>query len=155
SYWPLVPGVYPLDVTLPNGGPVVASFMADLSGAAGAAITVLASGFLTPAANQNGEAFGLLAVFADGTTALLPSAPVSAGEAPEMGTLRLGAPSPNPLVAAGTVAFSLDAPGRAALALYDALGRRVATLADGTFAADRHEAAVSTQGLAAGVYVLR
>lgn len=154
SYWPLFPGVYPLDITLPDGTPV-ASFAANLSGSGGAAATVRASGFLAPASNQNGPAFGLLAVFADGTTALLPSATVSTDEAPEGGALRLGAAAPNPLAATGTVAFSLDVPGRATLALYDALGRRVATLADGDFAADCHEAALATAGLAAGVYVLR
>ncbi len=132
GYLSVAPQAYVLDVTLADGTPVVA-FDVDLSGAAGGAATVLASGFLTPAANQSGPAFGLLAVFADGTTALLPVGTETA--APEAGRLALGAPAPNPMTAAGTVAFSLDAPGRAMLALYDALGRRVATLADGDFGA--------------------
>ncbi len=66
-------GSYTLNVTLGNAsGSVVDSFPVDLTGAGGAAVTVLASGFLNPPANQNGEAFNLLAVFADGATALLP-----------------------------------------------------------------------------------
>ena len=62
-----------LTVTTADGD-FVAAYDADLSGAAGAAVTVLASGFLTPLNDRNGPAFGLLAVFADGTTALLPEA---------------------------------------------------------------------------------
>ena len=70
-------GAYTLDVTLADGTTVAATFAADLGGAAGAALKVLASGFLSPENDQNGEAFGLLAVFPDGTTALLPTGPVS------------------------------------------------------------------------------
>lgn len=42
---------------------------------------------------------------------------------------------PNPFKAATTIRFALPAPGRALLAVYDASGRRVATLVNGSLAA--------------------
>lgn len=57
----------------------------------------------------------------------------------------------NPLRGAARVAFTADAP-EATLALYDVLGRRVATLADG---ASARTATLDTSRLAPGVYVLR
>jgi hypothetical protein len=63
---------YLLNITPGNNNSlIVASFSAPLSSLAGQAAVVLASGFLTPATNQNGAAFGLLAVLADGTAFLL------------------------------------------------------------------------------------
>lgn len=73
GYLSLPTGKYGLDISLADGITQVASFSADLTDAAGAAITVLASGFVAPPAETD-PGFGLLAVFADGTTALLPSA---------------------------------------------------------------------------------
>jgi|GEM_PF-5160247 len=70
DYLSVAPASYTLDVTLSDGLTRVRSFAADLSGAAGGAIVVAASGFVAPAAGQPN--FGLLAVFADGTTELLP-----------------------------------------------------------------------------------
>ena len=59
---------YVLNITPGNDNSViVASFNADLTTLAGGSAVVLASGFLTPATNQNGAAFGLIAVLADGT----------------------------------------------------------------------------------------
>ena len=153
SYLSVPAADYTLDVTLPDGTPV-ASFEAPLA-LPDTAVTVLASGFLNPAANQDGPAFGLLAVFPSGDTVLLPSVSTAADGAPAADALALGAPAPNPLRGAGTVSFSLAAPGTARLALYDALGREVAVLADDAFGADVHQARLDTRALASGVYVLR
>lgn len=66
-------GSYTVDITPANDNEtVVASFAADLSGAADAALVVAASGFLSP--SETDPAFGLLAVFSNGDTALLPAA---------------------------------------------------------------------------------
>ena len=63
-----------LDLYLGNGVNYVASFTAPLSGLGGGAAAVFASGFLDPAANQNGAAFGLFAALPNGTVLQLPSA---------------------------------------------------------------------------------
>jgi hypothetical protein len=71
SYLSLAPANYTLDILPAGGNEAVASFDAALAGAANAALTVVASGYLAPTGDEAG--FGLLAVFADGTTALLPA----------------------------------------------------------------------------------
>jgi Ca2+-binding RTX toxin-like protein len=64
---------YVLDITpASDNDTVVASFEADLTGAAGNAFVVAASGFLSPQTTSD-PAFGLLAVFPDGSASLLPS----------------------------------------------------------------------------------
>jgi hypothetical protein len=71
------------------------------------------------------------------------------------GTFALQPASPNPFRGATAIAYSLDAPAHVRLALYDALGRRVATLAEGERAAGGHTVALNGARLPAGVYVLR
>lgn len=58
---------YLIDITPAAGSPILATYVAPLSGLAGGAAVVFASGFLTPSANQNGAAFGLFAALPNGT----------------------------------------------------------------------------------------
>jgi hypothetical protein len=59
---------------------------------------------------------------------------------------------PNPFSGSTTISFTLDAPGGVTLAVYDLLGRRVATLADGVRPAGRHALAFDATGVPGGVY---
>ncbi|MEM0963610.1 MAG: penicillin acylase family protein, partial [Bacteroidota bacterium] len=79
---------------------------------------------------------------------------VSESEGPE-GAFALDAPFPNPSAGVVTVPFRLDAPAEVEVAVFDALGRRVAVVATGAHAEGAHEAAVDVSALAAGVYVVR
>lgn len=63
-----------LDLYLSDGINYVASFTAPLSGLGGGAAAVFASGFLNPASNQNGAAFGLFAALPNGQVVQLPAA---------------------------------------------------------------------------------
>jgi hypothetical protein len=62
---------------------------------------------------------------------------------------------PNPFDASSAVEISLPETSVIRVQLFDAAGRRVATLADGRRAAGRHRIVVDGRGLAAGAYVVR
>ena len=62
---------------------------------------------------------------------------------------------PNPAAGRATVRFALGAPRAVRVDLFDALGRRVRTLADGPYPAGASEVAFETASLPAGVYVVR
>ena len=68
---------------------------------------------------------------------------------------RLHAPVPNPSADRATVRFTLADVLPVTLAVYDAVGRQVVTLADGEHGPGTHAATWDTRGAAAGVYVVR
>jgi hypothetical protein len=73
GYLPLVPNSYILDITAAGNPSVLLSYTADISTLAGNALTILASGFLDPSVNSNGEGFGLwVATAAGGALIELP-----------------------------------------------------------------------------------
>lgn len=73
------------------------------------------------------------------------------GEAADLSVV----PVPNPLSARGAVRFGLAEAADVNVALYDALGRQVAVLAQGPYGPGRHEAHLDAAALPTGVYVVR
>ena len=65
------------------------------------------------------------------------------------------AAAPNPLRDRATVAFGVGVASNVRVAVYDALGRQVALLADAPYGVGRHELAFDASALPAGVYVVR
>ena len=62
---------------------------------------------------------------------------------------------PNPFNPSTTVRFHIPNGMTARVEVFDALGRRVALLADAPFAAGEHRLGFDARGLASGVYLLR
>jgi len=79
----------------------------------------------------------------------------TSGEDVGVRVLELGAPVPNPTRGAIRIPLSLDVAQTAEVAVYDALGRRVAVLADGPLAAGAHDLTMDTSPLAPGLYIVR
>ena len=80
---------------------------------------------------------------------------VAGEDAPLAGGLVLRALAPNPVRGTGEVAFDLPAALDVRVAVYDVLGREVARLADGPYAAGAHAVAFDASRLSAGLYVVR
>ncbi len=160
------PRNYDLDVT-PAGDPetVVASFEADLRGLAGGAAVVFASGFLDPAANQGGAAFGLFAALPDGTVLALPASSGGGGDrghdlvakaAGDLPARLVGEQNyPNPFNPQTTIAYSLPRDTQVRLQVFDVRGRLVRTLAEGAQPAGSHTVLFDGTGLASGTYFYR
>ncbi|RJP78425.1 MAG: T9SS C-terminal target domain-containing protein [Candidatus Zixiibacteriota bacterium] len=81
--------------------------------------------------------------------------PAPAGVPQQPAEFALAPPHPNPFNPATTVPFSLPQSGLVRLAVYDALGRRTATLLDGVRPAGVHEAVWDASGVASGIYFFR
>ena len=69
------------------------------------------------------------------------------------GAFALAAPFPNPVRDAATLRFSLPDAADVTLAVFDVLGRRIATLADGPHVSGAHEVSFDVTGLPSGVYL--
>jgi hypothetical protein len=139
------PGVFPLNITPANNNTVVvASFLADISGLAGNAALLFASGFLDPATNQNGPAFGLCAALPNGTVVCFPSTTTSIEE---LDNVRYSA-FPNPAADRVTLK-SIDNFEITAITLIDLSGKIVMTP---TLNERSNTVTLDISGLSNGVY---
>ncbi len=138
-------------------GDALFEFAADLSGAAGSGAAVLASGFLDPSANEDGEEFGLLVVLPDGTTLLLEAVDTSTeqhlSDRPE--TFRLEQNYPNPFNPTTKIEFSIPESSDVTLEVFNVQGQRVATLVNESRSAGVHTVEFDATNLSSGVYLYR
>jgi photosystem II stability/assembly factor-like uncharacterized protein len=81
--------------------------------------------------------------------------PVAAEPGVPGGAAGIRVVGPNPFGASSAVEVALPSASAVRVQLFDAAGRRVATLADGRLGAGRHRLQIDGRGLAAGVYVAR
>ena len=140
---------YSLDVTPGNDNSnVVASYQADLTTLAGGAAVIFASGFLNPAANQNGEAFGLWVTLPDGTTFPLPVT-TSLNETEE--TINTSV-FPNPVIAGTAINISSNVSGESIVEILNISGQ---VISSGILTGEKSFMSVETKDMAKGVYIVR
>ena len=104
------------------------------------------------------EADATSAVLGGGFSPLggLVASPFTVDRAPAPDASDLGLTvAPNPIAGRARVSFSLPRAGGASLRLLDLRGRTVRSIAEGAFAAGPHTATLATDGLAAGLYLVR
>jgi hypothetical protein len=170
SYLSVIPLNYRLEVRPAGSNAVVAAYQADLRGLGGGVAVVFASGFLDPAANQGGPAFGLYAAFPDGNVVALPPASALAAAGPESAIAAKGADdpdaaptaavtlaqnSPNPFNPVTQIAFTLPAEMEVTLSVYDVTGREVGRLVDQRMAAGTQSVTFDASAYASGIYYYR
>jgi hypothetical protein len=156
DYLTVPPANYTLDVKDSSGAVTVASFSANLSGLANGTAVVFASGFLTPASNQNASAFGLYAALPDGSVIPLSSLTsvyeVGSGVP---GAYELSQNYPNPFNPSTQITFALPEAQTVRLSIFNSLGQQIATLADGSYQAGEYRVTFDATGLPSGMYFYR
>ena len=141
------------------GGQVLAEFsapFADLN-TAGAAMTVLASGFFDAANASEGNAFGLLAVLADGTVIELAT-PTSIDGFAENGIpekFNLEQNYPNPFNPSTTISYSLAKPSYVTIDIFDVTGKRIKTLVNKEQSSGNYSVRFEASMLSSGKYFYR
>lgn len=86
---------------------------------------------------------------------LFTAPPVSNEPSAVPGGLALSQNYPNPFRSSTTIGYEVGASAHVTLAVYNALGQRVATLVDGAQTAGSHDVRFDGEGLASGVYFYR
>ena len=157
GYIAVPPASYTLDVKDSSGTVTVASYTADLSGLANGSAVVFASGFLSPANDQNGEAFGLYAALADGSVITLPSEVTSVdlvgSTIPDK--FELTQNYPNPFNPSTQISFSIAEAQFASLKVFNSIGQEVATLVNGEVKPGVYNVTFNAAGLPSGTYFYR
>lgn len=153
GYIPLAPAVYELGVgasTVSGPGDVLATFEADLSGAAGGAGLILASGFLSPPDNNEGPGLGLLFVQPNGDATLLST--VTSIRDLEVNN-KLISVYPNPANGAAFLNYQVKEAGEVSVEVFDTQGRAVLRRSLDQVPGD-YEMTIDTDELSAGLHIL-
>lgn len=90
-----------------------------------------------------------------GTTCYAATGTAAEAPPPLASSVQLDANYPNPFSTSTTISYTLPAPDRVRLRVYDVLGRIVATLVDAHQPSGRHDASFDARDLPGGLYVYR
>jgi hypothetical protein len=144
----LPPATYTFSVVAMSGGQQIASLAFNLSQSSQKAITAVLSGFVNPAANQNGPPLAAVVVEAadSGPTA------VSEPEITAPNQFSLLQNYPNPFNPSTAIRYSLAQPEKVLLRVFDLRGREVATLVNDRKTAGEHVVIFDAPGLPSGIY---
>ena len=126
NYLELPTADYSVEIRLENGVDIVQTYNADLltRGLTDNAMVIMASGFLNPANNSDGPAFGLYAVLADGTVAMLDPMSTTSLEN-EKANIKGVALYPNPASDIANMQFELDKAADVQVSVYALNGQQV------------------------------
>ncbi len=142
-------------VILNSQGRYLIGFDVDLSNLGGGSAVVLASGFVNPADNQNGEGFALIGILPNGLVVNFPDPPLSVGEFVDStvpATFELQQNYPNPFNPTTTISFSIPNVEFVRLKVFNMLGQEVASVLNKQINAGRHQVIFDASNLISGVY---
>jgi hypothetical protein len=146
-------GAYTFDVYRASDNTLVRSFTLDLNDEAGQTVQLTYTGFVNPAANQNGPPVTIVGVDASGQGET--GSPVAGESGPPADRVSVGVPQPNPAHGRTAVAFTTVEAADVRVSVVDVLGREVAVLAVGPVGPGAHTADFDASRLAPGAYVVR
>ena len=152
DYLPLATLDYTLEVRDATGTVTVATYAAPLQtlGLQGAALTVVASGFLNPANNSNGPAFGLYVALASGGD--LITLPVVTNIENKQAVVSQFRAYPNPATTVLNLDFFLSQNENVTVDMYSILGQKVKEAASGNMVSGTHQLKMDVSGLPQGIY---
>ncbi|MBK9357243.1 MAG: DUF4397 domain-containing protein [Bacteroidales bacterium] len=154
GYLELPTSFYQLDIRNEAGNVTVATFNAPLSdlGLQGQAITVLASGFLNPSNNSNGQAFGLFAVLPSGG----PFVVLGNTTGVDDNIIRKAGFTvyPNPVKTEFYLNYTLEKASNVSYQLFTATGKNVRSVNLGYKSDNQHNEKVDVTNLPSGLYFI-
>ena len=140
---------YVVDVA-PAGGAVLKSYNVPGAALAGQSAIVFASGFLSPAANRDGKAFGLFALVG-GNVVELPEVTSSVSDLPELPD---AAVVPNPATSGVVARFGMPVDGNVNIRVFDAAGSLITSNSLQMLSSGLHNIPVEMQAASAGGYIM-
>ncbi len=147
----IAPGTYTFDVKRNSDGQLLGSYPVDISNNVDEIVIVTVSGFLDPAANQNGPPMSL-DVF---ETSIIVSVEPQDEPSGVVETFRLSHNYPNPFNPSTKIKFSVPQTSFVTLKVYDILGRKITILVNEEKTIGNYEVNFNASNLSSGVYFYR
>ncbi|MGH7602244.1 MAG: T9SS type A sorting domain-containing protein, partial [bacterium] len=147
----LAAGTYTVDLLRSSDKQKLGTHTLDITNRANGYVVITLSGFLNPAANQNGPA-AALGVY---EIELTPTTEVEEQNEMAPVSFELMQNYPNPFNPATSIEFSIASDQFVSLKVYDVLGNEVATLVNEKKPAGFYRVSFDAKGLASGVYFYR